>query len=61
MMAAICQWSYNRCAKLPTLDILFFAQTAKSLWSIFRGSGSLLNGFEAIGILRLSERHMPMD
>jgi hypothetical protein len=29
--------------ELPTLGILFFAQTAKSLWSIFRGSGSLRN------------------
>jgi hypothetical protein len=36
--------SYKQWCELPTFAILFFARTATSLWSIFRGSGSLRNG-----------------
>jgi hypothetical protein len=45
----------------PTLTVLFFAQTAKSLWSIFCGSGSSHNGCETIAISQLSQRDMPMN
>jgi hypothetical protein len=47
--------------ELPTLAILFFVQTAKSLWSILCGSVSLRNGCAAVGILWLSQRDMLMD
>jgi hypothetical protein len=45
--------------ELPTLVVLFFALTTKSLWSIFCGSGSSRNGSAAVGILRPSQRDMP--
>jgi hypothetical protein len=46
--------------ELPTLAILFFVQTAKSLWSIFRGSGSSRNCCAPVGISRPSQCSMPM-
>jgi hypothetical protein len=47
--------------ELQTLAILFFARTDKSLWSIFRGSGSSRNGCATFGMLQPSQRDMPMD
>jgi hypothetical protein len=47
--------------QLPILTILFFAQTAKSLWSICCGFGSMQNGCAAVDILQLSQLDMPMD
>jgi phage tail sheath gpL-like len=49
--------------ELPTLAIWFFAQTAKSLWSLFRSSSNLSNGCATIGISQgsqLSKRDLPM-
>jgi hypothetical protein len=47
--------------ELPTLAILLFAQTAKSLWSIFSGYGSSCTCCAAVGISQLSQRDMPME
>jgi hypothetical protein len=47
--------------ELPTLAILFFAQTARSLLSIFRGSGSSFNGCKTIGISQPSQRNVPIQ
>jgi hypothetical protein len=47
--------------ELPTLAVLFLAQTAKSLWSIFRGSGSSRNICAAAGITQPSQCDMPKD
>jgi hypothetical protein len=59
VMAAICQWLYNRCANCQDSPFCFFAP-ARSLWSIFL-SGSSRNGCAADGLTRPSQRDMPMD
>jgi hypothetical protein len=47
--------------ELPTLPILFFAQTSTSLWSIFCGCGSSRNGCATFGISQPSQCDMPMN
>jgi hypothetical protein len=48
--------------ELPTPAILlFFAHTAKSLWSIFGSFINLRNVCAAVGISPPSQRDMPMD
>jgi hypothetical protein len=49
---AIWLWSHNHCANCQHSPSCFFAQTAKSLWSIFCRSGSSRNDFATISSSR---------